>query len=65
MSDNYTSALAARSEYAPTDDEVAAAAAEADTALVFFSRWGGEAFDVSRSAWYLRDRAKIEPAGQP
>ena len=65
ISDAYAAALADGKTYVPTDEEVRAAAAQAQTAVCFFSRWGGEAFDVSRSAWYLRDRAKIEPAGQP
>ena len=57
-SDNYTAALENGTEYVPTDEEVAAAAAEAQTAVVFFSRWGGEAFDVSRADWYLRENEK-------
>lgn len=58
MSDKFTSALAENETYIPTDDEVAAAAAEADTAIAFFSRWGGEAFDVNRADWYLRENEK-------
>ena len=57
-SDNYTSALENGTEYVPTDAEVAAAASEAETAVAFFSRWGGEAFDVSRADWYLRENEK-------
>ena len=57
-SDNYTAALENGTEYVPTDAEVAAAAAEAETAVVFFSRWGGEAFDVPRADWYLRENEK-------
>ncbi len=37
---------------------MAAAAAQAETAVAFFSRWGGEAFDVSRADWYLRETEK-------
>ena len=37
---------------------MAAAASEAETAVAFFSRWGGEAFDVSRADWYLRENEK-------
>ncbi|MBR3552706.1 MAG: glycoside hydrolase family 3 protein [Clostridia bacterium] len=54
-SDSYAAALENRTEYVPTDAEVAAAAAAAETAVVFFSRWGGEAFDVARTDWYLRE----------
>lgn len=57
-SDNYAAALENGTEYVPTDEEVAAAAAAAETAVVFFSRWGGEAFDVSRADWYLRENEK-------
>ncbi len=55
ISDRYTEALAKGELYEPTDAEVKAAAEAADTAVVFLSRWGGEAFDVARSDWYLRD----------
>ena len=54
MSDSYCAALAAGELYTPTDDEVREAAQKAQTAICFFSRWGGEAFDVARGDWYLR-----------
>ena len=57
-SDKYVAALADGKTYIPTDEEVRAAAAQAQTAVCFFSRWGGEAFDVSRADWYLRDYEK-------
>ena len=57
-SDSYTAALEDGTEYVPTDEDIAAAAAEAETAVVFFSRWGGEAFDVAREDWYLRENEK-------
>ena len=57
-SDKYVAALADGKTYIPTDEEVWAAAAQAQTAVCFFSRWGGEAFDVSRADWYLRDYEK-------
>lgn len=57
-SDAYAAALAEGNTYVPTDDEVRAAAAQAQTAVCFFSRWGGEAFDVNRADWYLRDYEK-------
>ena len=56
-SERYAAALGGE-EYIPTDEEVAAAAAEAETAVAFFSRWGGEAFDVRRDDWYLRESEK-------
>ena len=55
ISDNYVSALANGGLFIPTDAEVKAAASEAQTAVAFFSRWGGEAFDVSRADWTLRE----------
>ena len=55
MSDKFAQALEKGETYAPADDEVEAAAAAADTAVLFLSRWGGEAFDVSKSDWYLRE----------
>ena len=58
ISDAYVSALADSKTYIPTDAEVYSAAAQAQTAVCFFSRWGGEAFDVSRADWYLRDYEK-------
>ena len=57
-SDKYVDALMRGETYIPTDDEVKAAAKKAQTAVCFFSRWGGEAFDVSRADWYLRDYEK-------
>ncbi len=57
-SDAYAAALADGKTYIPTDEEVAQAAAQAQTAVCFFSRWGGEAFDVNRADWYLRDYEK-------
>ena len=58
ISDKYSEALEKGETYIPTDAEVEAAAAEADTAIFFLSRWGGEAFDVSRSDWYLHQNEK-------
>ena len=55
ISDNYCAALAEGKPYVPTDAEVRAAAQDAQTAVCFFSRWGGEAFDVARGDWYLRE----------
>lgn len=55
ISDKYIAALETEAPYKPTDAEVKAAAEAAETAVVFLSRWGGEAFDVARSDWYLRD----------
>ena len=40
-SERYAAALGGE-EYIPTDEEVAAAAAGAETAVAFFSRWGGD-----------------------
>lgn len=57
-SDAYSAAVLNETQYAPTDAEVAAAAAEAGTAVVFLSRWAGEAFDLARSEWYLRENEK-------
>ena len=57
-SEKYAEALANNTEYVPTDAEVKAAADKAQTAIVFFSRWGGEAFDVNRADWYLMDNEK-------
>ena len=57
-SDKYVEALMKGETYIPTDDEVKAAAKKAETAVCFFSRWGGEAFDVNRADWYLRDYEK-------
>ncbi len=58
ISDNYVSALYSNTQYTPTDAEVKEAAAKADIAILFLSRWGGEAFDVSRADWYLRESEK-------
>ena len=58
ISEKYTAALENDTEYVPTDEDVAAAAAQAQTAVCFFSRWGGEAFDVNRADWYLRENEK-------
>lgn len=58
ISDQYVAALAEGRIHIPTDDEVSAAAAKARTAVCFFSRWGGEVFDISRADWYLRDCEK-------
>lgn len=58
ISDSYAAALANGGQYTPTDAEVKAAASEAQTAVAFFSRWGGEAFDVSRADWYLHEDEK-------
>ena len=55
VSEHYAAGLEAREPYIPTDDEVQAAAEKAETAICFFSRWGGEAFDVSRADWYLHE----------
>ena len=54
ISEKYAAGLAAHDTYIPTDDEVREASENAQTAICFFSRWGGEAFDVSRADWYLR-----------
>ena len=58
MSDNYIAALQNGAPYLPTDAEVKAAAAAAKTAICFFSRWGGEAFDVAEKDWYLQESEK-------
>ena len=58
ISEKYTSALADGKEFVPTDAEVEEAASNAETAVVFLSRWGGEAFDVARADWYLRENEK-------
>ncbi len=54
MSEDYCGALAAGEQFAPTDAQVQEASKHAQTAICFFSRWGGEAFDVRREDWYLR-----------
>ena len=58
MSALYTAALSQGETFIPTDAQVREAARSAQTAICFFSRWGGEAFDVSRADWYLRDSEK-------
>ena len=58
ISEKYIAALENGTEYVPTDAEVAEAAAQAGTAVVFFSRWGGETFDVACGDWYLRENEK-------
>ena len=55
MSDRYAQSLSAKESFVPTDAQVKAAAEQAQTAICFFSRWGGEAFDVSRADWTLRE----------
>ncbi len=58
VSDRYAAGLLDGQTYVPTDEEVNKAAANAGTAICFFSRWGGEAFDVARGDWYLRENEK-------
>ncbi len=58
MSDDYTAALQKGEGFIPTDGEVAAAAAQAKTAVYFISRWAGESFDLKREDWYLHDSEK-------
>ena len=58
MSDDYTAALQKGERFIPTDGEVAAAAAQAKTAVFFISRWAGESFDLKREDWVLHDSEK-------
>lgn len=58
ISEKYIAGLNANETYIPSDDEVKEASRKAQTAICFFSRWGGEVFDVSRADWHLRDSEK-------
>ena len=41
-------------DYVPDDAMIDAAAAEADTAILFISRWGGECIDYTKADWNLK-----------
>ena len=58
MSDSYAAGLAESTPYVPTDEDIEAAAGEAQTAIVFLNRWAGEVFDVARGDWYLNESEK-------
>ncbi len=57
-SEAFRDALQKGEAYIPSDADVAAAAANAKTAVYFISRWAGEAFDLKRGDWYLHDSEK-------
>ncbi len=57
-SEAFQAALQKGEAYIPSDADVAAAAANAKTAVYFISRWAGEAFDLKRGDWYLHDSEK-------
>ena len=55
VSDAYAGALNTGEAYVPTDDEVKAAAKEAETAIFFMGRHGGEIFDIAKDKWYIQE----------
>ena len=47
-----------KATYVPDDAMIDAAAAEADTAIMFVSRWGGECIDFKKADWNLSKNEK-------